>query len=252
MISVVIPNFNGLELFKKHLQNTVSFFKSVDITDIIIVDDASTDQSADYIASQFPTITLIKIAQNQGFSVTCNTGAKKAKEPILLFLNTDMLPQKLDPKPILDAFKDPNLFALSPKIEQKNKAGTIINEAITTGFFKGGWFSSEVNPDYESYNQSQPFKILWACGGACFVNKNKFNALSGFDTLYSPFYFEDLDLSYRAWKQGWQIIYSPDLLFFHQHQATIGSHFSKRQIEEIHLKNQYIFMWKNLTYPPHF
>ena len=202
MISVIIPNFNGLNLFKTHLKNTVTFFNSVGITDIIIVDDASTDESTNYIATQFPNITLIKNSSNQGFSVTCNAGAKEAKESILLFLNTDMLPRQLNPQLILEAFKDPNLFAISPKIERKDNTGTIINEAITTGFFKGGWFSSEVNPDYESHNQAQSFPILWACGGACFIDKNKFNTLSGFDTLYSPFYFEDLDLSYRAWKKG--------------------------------------------------
>ena len=147
---------------------------------------------------------------------------------------------------ILNQFKDPTLFALSPKIERKDQSGKLINEAITTGFFKSGWFSSEVTPDYETHQKTTSFPILWACGGACFVDKEKFNTISGFDTAYAPFYFEDLDLSYRAWKQGWQVLYSSETSFFHQHQATIGSYFSKTQIDQIHLANQYIFMWKNL------
>lgn len=250
MISVIIPNFNGLPLFKTHLKTTVDHFKSVGINDIIIVDDASTDDSTAYISQEFPEITLLKNKTNQGFSATCNTGATAAKESILLFLNTDMLPQHLHPQQIIDTFKDPTLFALSPKIERKNDSGTLINEAITTGYFRGGWFSSEVNPDYATHNPASSFPILWACGGACFIDKNKFESLSGFDTLFSPFYFEDLDLSYRAWKQGWQVIYTSETSFFHQHQATIGSYYSKQEIENIHLKNQYLFMWKNLTYLP--
>ncbi|MBT5953605.1 glycosyltransferase family 2 protein [bacterium] len=250
MISVILPNFNGEALFKAHLNDTFLFFKSMGITDIIIVDDASTDNSVTYLKETFPEINVLVNKKNQGFSYTCNKGAKEAKESILLFLNTDMLPQKLNLEFILNQFKDPSLFALSPKIERKDKSGIIINEAITTGYFKGGWFSSEVTPDYENHKNTSPFQILWACGGACFINKEKFVTLSGFDTAFSPFYCEDLDLSYRAWKQGWQILYTSETSFFHQHQATIGSYFSKKQIEQIHDANLYIFMWKNLSYPP--
>jgi O-antigen biosynthesis protein len=250
MISVILPNFNGEALFKAHLKDTFFFFKSTGITDIIIVDDASTDNSVAYLKETFPEIKVLINTTNQGFSYTCNKGAKEANESILLFLNTDMLPKKLDSQFIINQFKNPTLFALSPKIERRDKAGIIINEAITTGFFKGGWFSAEVTPDYENNKNTSPFPVLWACGGACFIDKKKFNTLSGFDTAFAPFYCEDLDISYRAWKQGWEILYTSETSFFHKHQATIGSYFSKKQIDQFHLANLYIFMWKNLTYPP--
>ncbi|RAP32044.1 hypothetical protein DID75_05435 [Candidatus Marinamargulisbacteria bacterium SCGC AG-410-N11] len=247
MFSVIIPNYNGLQLLKKNLGQIVSVLKSEEITDIIIVDDASSDDSFTYIKENYPAINLIKNTQNQGFGVSCNKGAAVAKESILLFLNTDMLPQRINRTEIQRHFKDKNLFALSPKIERKDKSGTIINESLTTGYFKGGWFSSEVNPNYSNSLLESGFPVLWACGGACFIDKKKFDQIGGFDPIYRPFYFEDLDLSYRAWKQNWNVLYTSKSSFYHQHQGTIGSLFTKQQIDRIHLSHEYLFMWKNLT-----
>ena len=88
--------------------------------------------------------------------------------------------------------------------------------------------------------------ILWACGGAMLVSRQKYEALGGFDPMFSPFYFEDLDLSYRAWKRGWESRYLDFALVHHEHQATIGSLFTRDAVEHIHRTHHYLFMWKNL------
>ena len=68
-----------------------------------------------------------------------------------------------------------------------------------------------------------------------------------FYDLFNPFYWEDIDLSYRAWKSGYQILYDPNIKVKHQHESTIGKYFDKNNVAKIAFRNQIIFQWKNLT-----
>ena len=251
MISVVIPNFNGVPLFKQFLARNLALFKAAGLSDIIISDDASTDDSVTYLQTHHPEITLIQNKQNRGFSHTINAGIAQAKEDIVLLLNTDMDFQNFDIQPILSTFKqNPNLFALTPPIYRKNNEGETINESFTTGWFEGGWFRTENTPEIAgTEKEKEGLPLLWACGGAMYASREKLNLLNGFDTLFSPFYVEDLDLSYRAWKQGWEVRYTQATPVDHQHQSTIGTYFTKAYVTKLHLRNQYIFMWKTLSDP---
>jgi GT2 family glycosyltransferase len=67
------------------------------------------------------------------------------------------------------------------------------------------------------------------------------------DELYNPFYWEDIDLSYRAWKAGYKILYDPNVKVEHHHESTIGKYFDERKVLKIAFRNQLIFHWKNLT-----
>ena len=89
----------------------------------------------------------------------------------------------------------------------------------------------------------------WAEGGSCMVNKELFRKLRGFDPLYSPFYWEDIDLSYRAYKAGYEVYFDPGILVHHAHESTIGKYYKKKNIKRIALRHQLIFIWKNITDP---
>lgn len=249
MISVVIPNYNGKHILQTCLQKNVHLFNHVGITDIIISDDCSSDDSVAYIRQHFPNITVIKNTQNNGFGSNCNIGATAAKEPILFLLNNDMVVQDLQINAIKQALENPAVFAYSPTILRK-KEGILINETPNIGFFKGGWLSCE---NYEGLQQNNPptegLSLFWACGGAMFVTKENFFKFNGFSPVMDPFYFEDADLSYRAQKKGLKVLYTLKATCYHMHQATIASLFTQQQIHAIHLRNHYRFMWKNLTDP---
>lgn len=251
-VSVVIPHFNGCHILKTCLSDNMAIFEKHGITDVIIADDASTDDSIEYLQTHFPSIRIVQNDVNSGFSITCNKGASLAKEEVLLLLNNDMVFKELDLNAILETLKDPNIFAITPKILRKNNEGGWINESPNYGYFAGGWFSTE--NDYEIAEQLETpegLPLLWACGGAMFVTKQRFDALNGFDPIMSPFYCEDLDLSYRAWKRAWRSQYTEHATCHHQHQATIGALYTKAQVDAIHLRNKYLFIWKNVTYWPY-
>ena len=67
------------------------------------------------------------------------------------------------------------------------------------------------------------------------------------DELYNPFYWEDIDLSYRAWKAGYKVLFDPNIKVEHRHESTIGKYFDKSKILKTAFRNQLIFHWKNLT-----
>ena len=79
------------------------------------------------------------------------------------------------------------------------------------------------------------------------LEKEKYIKINGFDTLYSPFYWEDIDLSYRAWKAGYEVYFDTNIVVEHHHESTIATHFSKRQIHIISYRNQLITIWKNIS-----
>lgn len=243
-LTVIIPTFNGRHLLEGTLAGNIAVLGS-NATQWIVADDGSSDDTVAWVTATFPQVQVVVSPHNQGFAGTVSMGAEAATGSHLLFLNNDMAIRQWDWDLLSTAFHAPDCFAVTPTIIRPTKDNAF--ESFTWGQVKGGWFSAEcyVPPHLKTLRLSgRP--ILWACGGAMVVPRDKYNALGGFDTLFSPFYFEDLDLSYRAWKRGWQCKYLAFGLVHHQHQATIGRLFQKRQVEHIHRTHHYLFMWKNL------
>jgi GT2 family glycosyltransferase len=181
---------------------------------------------------------------NSGFAAACNTGVEKSRHDKILFLNTDV---KVTPgfiEPLLSHFKDEQVFAVSPRILIPDEKD--FDEAVTFGRLRGSHLLLKIgskNPP------SQPTEILYACGAALLVDREKFRAIGGFDTLYRPFYMDDLDLSYQARKRGWKVIYEPESTVSHLHSKTIKSFWKRSYIQSIDIRNQYLFRWKNFTDP---
>ena len=88
---------------------------------------------------------------------------------------------------------------------------------------------------------------FFASGGASFYSRDKLLFLGGFDPIYRPFYVEDMDLSYRAWKCGWKCLMEPSATVYHETSSTILSFIKKRKIKFIGDRNRTIFLWLNIT-----
>ncbi|MFC1559882.1 hypothetical protein ACFL4F_02115, partial [Candidatus Margulisiibacteriota bacterium] len=151
-------------------------------------------------------------------------------------------------EPLIRHFKDnDSLFAVSPKVLRGQPPTE--NESITTGDFQNGtiWIDYLISRKLKSGDA--PMNILYACGGAMLADKNKFLELGGFDEIYSPLYYEDTDLSFRAWKRGWQVIYEPKSTVHHDQGGTVKKHVNPTKVKVIFTRNRYIFIWKNITDP---
>lgn len=234
-ISVVIPVYKKIEEFKKNLKHNVKFLNNCEI---IIVNDDPSESLAPHLAD-FKDITLIENKKNIGFGSTVNVGVKDAKYPFILLLNSDVVLENDNYKNALDHFTDKTIFAVS--FAQKEKNGEMVGKNKI--FWKKGFFQHSKATDLV-------FGINgWAEGGSCLIDTSKFKNLHGFDPLYTPFYWEDIDLSYRAWLHGYKVLFDPSVIVQHHHESTIGSFFKKKAIDKIAFRNQLLFIWKNISDP---
>jgi len=136
--------------------------------------------------------------------------------------------------------KDRKLFAVG--FAQKERDGKIVG--ANRGYFKNGLInhSSRITPN--SYHLTPNF---WVEGGASIFKRKLFLQLGMLDELYNPFYWEDIDLSYRSWKAGYKILFDPLIIVEHHHESTISKYFDNSRILKTAFRNQLIFQWKNLT-----
>ena len=92
----------------------------------------------------------------------------------------------------------------------------------------------------------EPVPILYAGGASSVFHRARYEALGGLDTLYHPFYWEDIELGYRAWRVGWRSVFEPRASVFHRRRATIGPRFGDDYANQTFLKNVLLFVLKNV------
>lgn len=234
MISIIIPTFKNKDLLIKNLKHNIKFF---DGCEIIVVNDDPNQSLKDEL-SEFKNIRLIENKTNLGFGETANLGVSQAKGSYVFLLNNDVLLQNNNFKQTIKLFEgNPKLFVVT--FAQKEKNGEIVGRNKI--FWSRGLLMHKKNESIKSGINA------WGEGGCSIFDKQKFLQLGGFDELYSPFYWEDIDLSYRAWKAGYQVYFSSEVIVDHQHQSTIGKYFEEKAIKKIAYRNQFIFMFKNVT-----
>ena len=209
-ISIIIPNYNGAELLKKNLPkvtDAISNYK--ESIEIIVVDDCSTDSSME-ILKKLNGIRIIRNERNLGFSSTVNNGVRNASGEIVVLLNTDVKPEKEFLIPLLNHFNDEKIFAVGCKDKSIENGKTVLR-GRGVGMWKKGFL-------IHSRGEVDKNTTLWVSGGSGAFKKSIWEKLGGFDELYSPFYWEDIDLSYRAIKSGYKILFEPKSVVIHEHQ----------------------------------
>ena len=235
-VSVVIPNFNGEKLLEKNLPSLFAAKENLKncIIEIIIVDDGSQDESVKIITSKYPQVKLIKHKINRGFSAAVNTGVRAAKGDLICLLNSDVIPEHNFLESVFLNFDNPKVFAVS-----LNETGDF---GWARGYFADGFVGHSSGP-----KTLKPHNTFWVSGGSGVFKRNIWMELTGMDEkLLSPFYWEDVDLCYRALKRGYALIWDPNAKVAHIHEGTISS-FSKTFVKRIQERNQLLFIWKNIT-----
>jgi GT2 family glycosyltransferase len=236
-VSIVIPNYNTQSILEKNLSFVLKAAANPNnhIREVILVDDASPDGSATLVKKMFPEIKLIRHKVNRGFSASVNTGVRAAKGELICLLNTDVIPSESFLVAALPHFESPKVFAVS-----LNEGGY----SWARGFFKDGYIGHEPGPKDENAHET-----FWVNGGSGVFKRSIWMVLGGMDEkLLSPFYWEDLDLCYRAAKRGYQIIWEPGARVEHKHETTI-SLLPKNRVMRIRERNHLLFIWKDLTSP---
>ena len=232
-ISVVVTNWNGINLLKKYLEKVI--INSPEALEIILADDASEDDSLKYVKKlqkKYSKLKIIAHKNNQGFGRNTNNAVKRAKGDYVVLLNSDIDPHKNYIKNSLSHFKDPKVLGVGFA-----EAG---HENYARLFWKNGYLQ------FEPGTSSKTHISAWISGGSSIIRKDYFLKLGGFDHVYEPFYFEDFDFGLRSWRSGYTLLWEPRAIVEHKHESTM-SKFPKKHLIYVKERNHLISVLRNVT-----
>lgn len=244
-VDVVVPNYNGFSLLKENLPKVIEESEKYG-GKIIIVDDGSDKKDfenvSDFVSKlNKKNVVLLRSERNLGFSSTVNRGVRESAADFIVLLNTDVEPSEnfLD-EALNDLQSNDNLFGVGFMDKSIENGRTVLRGRGLATFKKGFLVHRRGEVD--------KMDTFWISGGSSVIRRELFWKLGGMDTLYDPFYWEDIDLSYRARKGGYSIEFNPKSVVVHKHsEGSIKKHFSNFQVKVTAYRNQFIFIWKNIT-----
>jgi GT2 family glycosyltransferase len=242
--SIVIPYYNNTAILQECLPSVIALRKAhPEITEIIGVNDCSTDQTSALLKENFKDVMVIDNTVNLGFGKTCNKGISAASNEWIILLNSDIA-LSTDPIPHLNRaiIEIPDLFQVAFYSFHEN-GERFEGQKFIVG--KTGLYKTRNN--FIEYDLSRFYDSFYACGGHCLISKSKFLALGGFSEIYEPFYWEDADLSYMGRKAGWRVIFAPQCQVIHKHRGSIRTAHKQRFIDIIQTRNKILFFWKNVS-----
>lgn len=238
-VSVVIVNWNGRELLEKFLPSVLS---AVGRIDIILADDGSDDSSVEFVKSKFKQVKIVSSEIHRGFASTANMGVTASGTDVVVLLNTDVSPERGFLGPLLERFSDQIVFAVGCLDRSHEKGNTVLRGRGTASWLDGYYIHDKGN--------IAGVDTAWVSGGSGAFRRSIWMELGGMDELYNPFYWEDLDLSYRARKAGYLTLFEKQSIVDHYHQeGKIRLTFPQSEIRKTAFRNQLIFVWKNLSDP---
>lgn len=218
-VSIIIVNYNGRHLLNSCLSSILDIHYPSDRYEVILVDNASTDGSLDYVHKKFPWVRTLKLLKNYGYPGGCNRGAKIAVGDAFVFLNTDIYVHKSWLRQLVKvAYADLKIGMCGSKMIAMNDHNIIqYNGYILHSL--GGVLHFPFNTIHNEFNQK--INIVGSVQGASFlIKKSVFNKLNGFQDDYF-LYSDEVDLSHRAWINGYYVAYAPDSIVYHYGGGSI-------------------------------
>jgi len=219
-VSIVIPIFNKA----LYTYNCLLTVRDCDIDvpkEVIIVNNASTDESAALLTQLLGGVTVIRNAENTGFVQACRRGAEMASGEFILFLNNDTQVTEGWLSNLLKIMdKDSSVGITGSKLIYPNgklqeAGGIIFNDA-------SGWnYGRMQDPTDPRFNENRP--VDYCSGASLMIRKDLWQKMGGFDLRYAPAYYEDTDLCFATRQAGYQVMYCADSQVIHHEGITAGT-----------------------------
>ncbi|MCI0421669.1 MAG: glycosyltransferase, partial [Acidobacteria bacterium] len=247
-ISIVIPSWNGRmlleQMFPSLLLATKEFYdKTGGSWEVIVVDDGSVDDTIPWIETiPEKKVKLITRRRKSGFALACNLGFTACRYDTVILLNNEVIVDTGFILPLLPHFQDSRVFGVSLKSMLRDRSS--FHSGGKIGEFRLGFWKAFRNYDVADSQESDSagsacysFSIY---GGFCALDRRKLHELGGFEPLMSPFYWEDVELSYRAWKRGWVIHYEPKSIVYLDAATDPRESSRGMRLERMNTRNRFI------------
>jgi GT2 family glycosyltransferase len=215
--SVIVPTFNGAHLLPSCIQSLRD--QTYPSIEMIVADGASTDSTADLLASDFPEVRLLRLRRNRGFAGNVNAGLRAARGDVLCLLNND-------------AAAEPDwVTACVEALEQHPEVGSVASKVLYTDgrtinsagdlFCRDGVARQRGNAQPDGPNWDNAVRVFGAMGGAAAYRRRMLADVGLLDEVFFM-YLEDVDLAFRAQLRGWSCLYDPVARVRHQGSASGG------------------------------
>lgn len=239
-VTIVIPNYNGKHFMKPCLaslkEQTCHDYR------ILVVDNASTDGSIEYMKENYPEIDVIALDQNYGFSRAVNVGIQNSTTPYVILLNNDTT---VDPHYVEEMIKaiekSPRIFSVSSKMIQMYHP-ELIDSAGDLYTLIGWGICRGAGRPISNYTEADD--IFTACAGAAIYRRSAFKKIGYFDENHFA-YLEDIDVGYRAKIYGYKNMYCPTALVYHVGSGTSGSKYNSFKVK-LSARNNIYLNYKNM------
>lgn len=269
-VSVIIPTYNGVHLLKHSLSKLSESVKNIGETEIIIVDNASIDETKKYMQEKFPEVIYVRLTTNSGFTGAVNRATKQAKGDYILILNNDCYlqtetlsemficlkkyPEYIATQPIVyksEGRRDP----LTPLRARKGEGRSTL-QVENIGYVVDTWvgkahvvtdksqistFNFQTNSEFQNLNS----RFIYGLSATCLlIQRDIFVEIGMFDESFHS-YLEDIDLFIRLNKKGYQ--YAPTLTAICEHEHMVTSIRMGRYKQQQDLKNWIRIILKNYS-----
>ena len=239
LISIIILNWNGSACLRECLESVVK--TTYPNFEIIVVDNASTDGSAE-IVQQFSTVLLLRLPENIGFAAGNNVGFKKARGTYIATLNNDVEVDPLWLQHAVDVFDKDSSIGIIACRQMKYQNRTFIDTLYTYPLKSLLFAPMGVGQRYENKKLfSQPGYVLGAAGASALYRKEVIEQFGGFDIRYYA-YHEETDLCMRAFLSGWKCAYSPRSIVYHRGSLSFNT--VQNKMVYYHERNRIFFIYK--------
>jgi GT2 family glycosyltransferase len=246
-VSIVIINYNGRKYLEQFLPSILA--STYSNLELIIADNASTDDSLKFMQSVYPTIRVIRLKRNYGYAGGYNEALKEVRSEYYVLLNSDVEVSPGWIEPIIEMMDgDPHIGACQPKILSYHK-----KENFEYAGAAGGWMDCLGYPfargrifdicevDKGQYNDVE--KIFWASGAALFVRAELFHQAKGLDTYFFA-HMEEIDFCWRLQLLGYSIYACPTSEVYHVGGGTLPKGNERKVF--LNFRNNMIMLAKNL------
>ena len=239
-VTIVIPNYNGKHFMEPCLaslrEQTCQDYK------VLVVDNASTDGSLEYMKEHYPKIEVIALDKNYGFSKAVNVGIQHSTTPYVILLNNDTT---VDPHYVEEMIKaierSPRIFSVSSKMIQMYHP-ELIDSAGDLYTLLGWGVCRGTGRPVSNYTEAD--EIFTACAGAAIYRRSAFGKIGYFDENHFA-YLEDIDVGYRAKIYGYKNTYCPTALVYHVGSGTSGSKYNSFKVK-LSSRNNIYLNYKNM------
>ena len=246
--AVVILNWNGIKWIQKFLPTIIE--KSNE-ANIYIADNASNDESVDFVNNNYPSVKIIQNSSNEGYAKGYNDALKKLDEKYYILINSDIEVTDNWINPIINLMEqDTSIAACQPKILDYTNRDNFEYAGASGGYIDNlgypycrGRIFSDLEKDVNQYDDIK--EVFWASGACLFIRAKSFKDINGFDNDFFA-HQEEIDLCWRLKNNGFKVMVNPKSTVFHVGGGTLKSASPFKTY--LNFRNNLFMLFKNLPF----